>query len=97
MVNSAALQAVDGSSILPGDARLNTGGSVCKEKILPTDSREELNRKRLECFSKKTPEQVMKFFDEIEKAHRYFVRSNPALTEDQHKCILAIRKAIKDF
>ena len=97
MVNSTALQAVDESSILSRDTRLNRGGSVCREKILPTDSREELNRKRLECFMKKTPERVMKFFDEVEKAHRYFVRSNPALTEDQHKCIAAIRKAIKDF
>lgn len=97
MVNSTALQAVDGSSILPMDTRLNYGGIMCKEKVLGTDHKEELDRKRLECFAKKTTEQVMKFFDEVEKAHRYFVRSNPALTEDQHKCILAIRKAIKDF
>lgn len=96
MANSTALQAVDGSSILPMDTRLNYGGIMCKEKVRGTNSKEELDRKRLECFAKKTPEQFMNFFDDVEEAFRYFIRSNPALTEEQFKFIYSIRKALKE-
>ena len=63
------------------------------------DRVEQLNSSsnpRLECFAKKTPEQFMNFFDDVEEAFRYFIRSNPALTEEQFKFIYSIRKSLKE-